>query len=69
MRVEHYELHGCPVTVIHLWAEPEECNMCGTLGFHAHAVPWYCGPVMEGAKRRRLQDRVQDVPRPLGAVE
>lgn len=48
MRTEHYELNGCPVTVIHLWEEPTECNMCGAVGFHAHAVPWYCGPVAEG---------------------
>lgn len=37
-----------PVVVVHLWQEPEECNMCGTLGNHKHAVPWYCGPVPQG---------------------
>jgi hypothetical protein len=48
MKTEHYELNGCPVTVIHLQGEPHECSMCGAVGFHEHAVPWYCGPVMEG---------------------
>jgi len=41
-------LNGRPVNVTHVWEEPHECAMCGGLGFHAHAVPWYCGPVLEG---------------------
>lgn len=48
MIVQHYEIKGCPVTVIHLWQEQEECNMCGALGYHHKCVPWYCGPVAEG---------------------
>ena len=48
MRTQHYEINGCPVTVIYLWKEPIECNMCGVVGFHEHAIPWYYGPVAEG---------------------
>ena len=36
------------INVYRLWDEPEECNMCDSVGFHTHAVPWYCGPVQEG---------------------
>lgn len=48
MRTGRYEMNGCPVTVINLWEEPDECNMCGAVGLHEYAVPWYCGPVAEG---------------------
>lgn len=48
MRHTNIVINGCPVTVIHLNAEPIECAMCGCEGFHTHAVPWYCGPVLEG---------------------
>lgn len=48
MRRQDLEINGCPVTVIDLNAEPYECAMCGSIGFHKHAVPWYCGPVLEG---------------------
>lgn len=49
MSVERFEINGCPVTVVTLWDMPVECAMCGREGNHTHAVPWYCGPVMEGA--------------------
>lgn len=48
MRIDRVEPDGSKVLCIHLWREPEECNMCGALGYLAHAVPWYCGPVAEG---------------------
>lgn len=48
MRVEHYEIDGCPITVLRLDYSPIECAMCGREGDHHHAVPWYCGPVLEG---------------------
>lgn len=48
MREAHFEINGCPVTVIDLSAEPDECSMCHAVDFHTHAVPWYCGPVREG---------------------
>lgn len=48
MPTERYELNGCSVTVVNLWEKPNECYMCGSIGFHQHAVPWYYGPVSEG---------------------
>lgn len=48
MRQMTTEIDGCPVTVIHLNEEPLECAMCGCTGFHWHAVPWYCGAVLDG---------------------
>ena len=48
MRALSGQVNGCPVTVISLNEEEDECSMCGGLGFHRHAVPWYCGPVLEG---------------------
>lgn len=48
MRVDSYEIDGCPVTVVRLDYSPVECAMCESKGDHHHAVPWYCGPVMEG---------------------
>lgn len=38
------EVNGCPVTIIDLNREPEECGICGALGFHQHFVWWYEGP-------------------------
>jgi len=35
--------------VRHLWpADPVECGMCGRDTFDNYAVPWYCGPVLDG---------------------
>ena len=48
MRYFAGEINGCPVTVINISEEPDECSMCGNMDFHRHAVPWYCGPVLEG---------------------
>lgn len=48
MRVDHIDAEGNASLRIHLWRDPDECNMCGALGYHSHAVPWYCGPVAEG---------------------
>lgn len=48
MRVDHVDADGNATLRIHLWRDPDECNMCGGLGYHSHAVPWYCGPVAEG---------------------
>lgn len=48
MRTEYRDAEGNAWLVVHLWQEPQECNMCGAVGHHRHAVPWYCGPVLEG---------------------
>ena len=48
MRIDQTDADGNSVLRIHLWRDPEECNMCGAEGYHSHAVPWYCGPVAEG---------------------
>ncbi|MCQ9375148.1 hypothetical protein NMQ14_12890 [Methyloversatilis sp. XJ19-13] len=48
MRIDAVDADGNSVLRIHLWRDPEDCNMCGALGYHSHAVPWYCGPVAEG---------------------
>ena len=48
MRYTKLTINDCPVNVIELDAEPDECNMCGTVGFHRHAVPWYYAPVRAG---------------------
>lgn len=48
MRVEHHEINGCPVTVVHLWTDSVECAMCGAECPHKWSVPWYCGPAPEG---------------------
>lgn len=48
MRVDHIDDRGNSFLRIHLWQEPDECNMCGALGYHHYAVPWYCGPVATG---------------------
>lgn len=48
MRIDHVDAEGNNVLRIHLWRDPDPCNMCGALGYHSHAVPWYCGPVADG---------------------
>ncbi|MGE0675056.1 MAG: hypothetical protein AB7O64_18590 [Methylibium sp.] len=48
MRIDHIDADGDSVLRIYLWRDPDECSMCGTLGYHSHAVPWYCGPVAYG---------------------
>ena len=48
MRVDHIDADGNASLRIHLWRDPDECNMCGALGYHHYAVPWYCGPVAQG---------------------
>lgn len=44
--------------------DPLDCAMCGKEGWWRSAVPWYCGPVMEGQSEggyktvcRRCHDR------------
>lgn len=40
---------GPAITVVRLDApEPWPCPMCGKLDEHHWAVPWYCGPVLDG---------------------
>ncbi len=51
MRTEYRDAEGNAVLVVHLWRDPDECNVCGALGIHSHAVPWYCGPVAEGESK------------------
>lgn len=41
------ELNGCTVNIIHMWVEPNECAMCGAIGFHSCCVPWYYNPTVE----------------------
>lgn len=48
-RTEYRDADGNAVLIVHLWAGPDQCNVCGAEGFHSHAVPWYCGPVAMGA--------------------
>lgn len=48
MRIEYRDTEGNAWLKVHLWQDPDECNMCGALGYHTNAVPWYCGPVAEG---------------------
>lgn len=47
IRIDRQTPEGA-VLIVHLWRDPDECSMCSGLGFHTHAVPWYCGPVAEG---------------------
>lgn len=48
LRTDYVDANDNKALVIHLWRDPDECNMCAALGFHSHAVPWYCGPVASG---------------------
>lgn len=48
MRIDTVDADGSSVLRVHLWRDPDECSMCGVLGFHVHCVPWYCGPVASG---------------------
>lgn len=48
MRIYHVDEDGNNVLRIHLWRDPDPCNMCNAMGYHTHAVPWYCGPVAQG---------------------
>lgn len=48
MRIECRDDDGNEWLIVRLWKEPNECGMCGALGDLRHAVPWCCGPVLEG---------------------
>lgn len=41
----YYDLLARPISGLRAFAS---FFMCGAVGFHEHAVPWYCGPVAEG---------------------
>ena len=50
MRTEYRDAEGNAVLIVHLWDfDAVECAMCGESTRHHYAVPWYCGPVAEGA--------------------